>query len=117
MILIGPDKSLLSTQAYLLQDMLLVIGVSFAHRLTGQLAASDNVTAKGRPDATLKNESFRRWAIACAHDAQPTAVMLIIGGNDVASRDFQFPAAVAARTLCLFPPIVFARPAGIRQQP
>ena len=49
MILIGPDKSLLSTQAYLLQDMLLVIGDSFAHRLTGQLAASDNVTAQRPP--------------------------------------------------------------------
>ena len=80
---------MLSTQAYLLQDMFLVIGDSFVQRLTGRLTTSDNVTAKGRPGATLKSESFRRWAIACACEAQTAAVMLIIGGNDVASRDFQ----------------------------
>ena len=90
MLLIGFANSMLSTQAYLLQDMLLVIGDSFAQRLTSKLTTSDNVTAKGRPGATLASDSFRRWAIACAYEAQPEAVMLIIGGNDVASRDFQF---------------------------
>ena len=55
--------------------MLLVVGVSFAPRLTGRLTTSDNVTARGRTGATLQSDSFRRWAIACACEAQPEAVL------------------------------------------
>ena len=70
-------------------QMLLVLGDSFAARLASRCTADDCVQAVGRSGARLGDENFRQWAIQQALLQQPQRVALIIGGNDVARRDFR----------------------------
>ena len=70
-------------------QMLLVLGDSFAVRLASRCTADDCVQAVGRSGVRLGDENFRTWAIQQALLQQPPRVALIIGGNDVARRDFR----------------------------
>ena len=69
--------------------MLLVLGDSFAARLASRCTTDDRLQAVGRGGARLGDDHFRQWVIQQAMRQQPQRVALIVGGNDVARREFR----------------------------
>ena len=66
---------------------MLVIGDSYAVHLPGRCSHRLAVAAAGVRGGRVDNDGFRRWAIRAAARIRPRVVTLVVGGNDLASRD------------------------------
>ena len=60
------------------------MGDSFASHLARRVN-TPGIVVLGRRGATLQDEAFRRWVLQEAARHQPDAVLLIVGGNDLAA--------------------------------
>lgn len=69
--------------------MLMVLGDSYAHRMRSHLDPAGQILCRGWPGARLGQESFRHWAVKQAKESKPDIVLLMIGGNDVARKEFR----------------------------
>ena len=69
--------------------MLLALGDSFAVRLADHLEHRSAVSCAGQRGARLSEEAFRIWALRTAVARKPRAVLVIIGGNDLAQPAFR----------------------------
>lgn len=75
---------------------LLVLGSSHAAQLRGRLRAGRgrdlaHVRADGIPGGRLSSDRHRIRLLRVAAAVRPHQVLLIMGGNDVAARDFDIP--------------------------
>ena len=68
--------------------MLLILGDSYAHWACLSCTLGPHMEARGWRGARLADEDFRRWAIDLTNRRQPQDVLLIVGGNDAAYRQF-----------------------------
>ena len=70
---------------------MLVIGDSFAARFR-ELNDDRLISASGVSGGRVGDPAFRRWAISVAATSLPHRVVILAGGNDVASRSFRMRA-------------------------
>ena len=68
--------------------MLLVLGDSFAYWAGRRRELHEHVRTAGWRGGRIADDDFRRWAIATVQRLRPTRVLLVVGGNDVASNPF-----------------------------
>ena len=92
------DKRAHTSRLFVLQvGMLLVLGDSFVRRMAGRPSAYNaQITFLGRSGARIQDETFRRWAIQEVAYKRPAAVLLVIGGNDLARPQFRQRQLLAA---------------------
>ena len=66
----------------------LKLGDSFAARAEHRRDLPPGTVAKGWSGGRISNERFREWAVNEVRNIRPRFIVLIVGGNDIASGEF-----------------------------
>ena len=65
-------------------SILLLVGDSFAFWASRRCVLHESIRTAGRRGGCVRDDSFRRWAIAAVASLRPQHVVLVVGGNDLA---------------------------------
>ena len=68
--------------------MLLLVGDSFAFWADRHCMLPTSICTAGWRGGYIRDERFRRWAIATVADARPEHALLVGGGNDIAQPSY-----------------------------